>query len=199
MHSEPPPIGVILAGGQGRRMGGSKLTVALRGEPLINYPLRAMRAALRDVAVIGKPDLDLAPTPGVMIWIEPEEPRHPLIGVIEAIALAGGRSVLVCAADLPFVSPELIRLLASTDPQGAPAVIASAGSGTQPLLGLYRPQAAGLLAAAVGMQHAPTRQTVAGIGPLLVQVTDERELFNVNSPDDLLLAAAMLDEHDRLR
>ena len=151
-------------------MGGSKLTVALRGEPLINYPLRAMRAALRDVAVIGKPDLELPSTPGVMIWIEPEEPRHPLIGVIEAIALAGGRSVLVCAADLPFVSPKLIMLLASTDPNGAPAVIACAGSRTQPLLGLYRPQAAGLLAAAVGMERAPTRETVAGIGPRLVQV-----------------------------
>src|SRR5271169_6084302 len=108
MPSDPPPIGVVLAGGRGIRMGCSKSAVALRGRPLISYPLQALRAALGDVAVIGKPDLELPSLPGVMVWIEPEEPRHPLIGIVEAIALAGGRPVLVCAVDLPFVTPALI-------------------------------------------------------------------------------------------
>jgi len=176
------------------RMGGPKLTVALHGLPLISYPLRALTAVLGEVAVIGKPDLELPDLPGTTVWIEPQEPTHPLVGVVEALGLAGGRSVLVCAADLPFVTPEVIARLARLPADGAPAVIASApGSGPQPLLGRYEPVAGTLLAPAARDARLPVRAAVAAIGPRLLEV-DERELFNVNSPDDLLLAAAMLDQ-----
>jgi molybdopterin-guanine dinucleotide biosynthesis protein A len=199
MPSEQQPVGVVLAGGRGRRMGGSKLTIALRGEPLIAYPLRALGAVLDDVAVIGKPDLELPELSGVMVWIEPQEPTHPLIGLVEALALAGGRPVLVCAADLPFVTSALIARLAAAGADGAPAVIAtSRATGPQPLLGRYEPGASELLAPAAQAACEPVREAVAAIGPRMLEV-DEQELFNVNSPDDLLLAAAILDQRDRAR
>src|SRR5579871_3112980 len=102
------PVGVILAGGSGRRMGGSKLTVALRRRPLIAYPLEAMRAVLNDIAVITKADVVLPRLSGVTVWIEPDEPRSPLLGIAESLALAGGRPVVVSPADLPFVTPAVI-------------------------------------------------------------------------------------------
>jgi len=48
------PVGVVLAGGAGRRIGGDKATVELAGRPLLLYPLAAVRAVLRDVAVVAK-------------------------------------------------------------------------------------------------------------------------------------------------
>jgi molybdopterin-guanine dinucleotide biosynthesis protein A len=39
----------------------------------------------------------------------------------------------------------------------------------------------------------PLREQVAAIGPRMVEVTDAEQLFNVNAPEDLLQAAAMLD------
>jgi molybdenum cofactor guanylyltransferase len=198
MPSEQQPIGVVLAGGRGVRMGGPKLAVALRGEPLIGYPLRALQAVLEHVAVIAKPDVELPELSGVMVWIEPQEPCYPLVGVVEALALAGGRAVLVCAADLPFVTPALITRLADAPADGAPAVIATSPSaGPQPLLGRYEPAAAELLASVASEARLPVRAAVAAIGPRLLEVSDEEELFNVNSPDDLLLAAALLDARDR--
>lgn len=187
-------MGVVLAGGRGRRMGGSKLTVALRGRPLISYPLAALRGALDDVAVIAKPDVELPSLPGVMVWIEPVDPRHPLVGIVEALGLAGGRPVLTCPADLPFVTSSLIRRLAQEPPAGAPAVLAAHASQAQPLLGCYQPVAAALLADAARSGEARVQEAVAAIGPRLLEVEDPIELFNVNSPDDLLLAAAMLDQ-----
>jgi molybdopterin-guanine dinucleotide biosynthesis protein A len=188
-----PPIGVVLAGGRGIRMGGSKLNVQLRGQPLIEYPLAALRAALDDVAVIAKPDVRLPPLRGVMLWIEPETPQHPLVGLVEALSLAGGRPVLVCPADLPFVTPGLIRRLAESSADQAPAVIASLEGRTQPLLGCYQPIAGKLLEAAARAGSASVREAVAAIGPRLLEVDNPDELFNVNSPEDLLVAAAMLD------
>jgi molybdenum cofactor guanylyltransferase len=187
------PIGVILAGGLGRRMGGSKAVVRLGGRPLILYPLEALTLALDDVAVIAKADTLLPGLPGVTVWIEPPTPRHPLVGITHALALASRRPIVVCAADLPFVTPELIDRLAHVDPAGAPAVIASREGEMQPLLGCYQQAASKPLASAAATADTPLREAVAAIGPRLFEVEDVDELFNVNAPDDLLQAAAMLD------
>src|SRR5579875_2139966 len=108
MNRSSPPVGLILAGGPGARIGGGKPNVALHGEPLVQYALRAMRAVLSDVAVIVKAQVALPRLEGAMVWVEPDEPLHPLLGISEALALAGGRSVLVCPVDMPFISPELL-------------------------------------------------------------------------------------------
>jgi molybdopterin-guanine dinucleotide biosynthesis protein A len=200
MHRRRDPIGVILAGGLGRRIGGSKAAVELRGQPLISYPLSALSAALADVAIIAKADTELPSIPGVTVWIEPVAPRHPLVGIVQALALAGDRPVLACAADLPFVTAELVRRIANTDPGDAPAVVPTSGGALQPTLALYLPSAAALLARSLGAD-LPLRDEIAAIGPRLLEVSDPDVFFNVNTPDDLLRAAAMLDrargEHRR--
>ncbi len=106
---------MILAGGPGTRIGGGKANVALHGEPLLHYPLRALRGVLSDVAIITKPQMELPRLEGTMVWVEPEEPVHPLLGICEALALAGGRPVLVCPVDMPFISPQLLGALASAE------------------------------------------------------------------------------------
>src|SRR5579859_7302314 len=138
-HRKPAPVGVVLAGGDGRRMGGSKAIVNLGGRPLISYPVDAVWRGVGNVAVVAKFASELPPLPGLTVWIEPDEPRHPLVGVVHALELSAGRPVVVCAADLPFVTPDLVRDLAQADPGGAPAVVAGAKGGLQPLLACYRP------------------------------------------------------------
>jgi molybdenum cofactor guanylyltransferase len=197
MRLRKGPIGVILAGGLGRRIGGAKAIVRLRGRPMIVYPLEALASVVAEVAVIAKPDTELPNLPGVTVWIEPELPRHPIVGISHALALASGRPVLVCAADLPLVTPELIDRLARANPAGAPAVIASRAGVMQPLLGCYQPATATRLGSLQTLATRPLRETIAAIGPRLLEIDDDELLFNVNSPDDLLQATAMLDR--RLR
>lgn len=181
---------MILAGGRGRRLGGAKATVLLRGRPLISYPLESLSAALSEVVVLAKADTELPSLPGTTVWIESQRMHHPAVGIVQALALAGGRSVLVCAADLPFVTPELVRELASGNPEDVPAVVASSRGAMQPLLGCYHPRAARLLQAG---DERPLREQVAELTPRVVEVDDPRELFNVNAPEDLLQATAVLD------
>jgi molybdopterin-guanine dinucleotide biosynthesis protein A len=192
----PEPMGAVLAGGAGRRIGGGKAGVQLGGRPLIHYPLAAMRQVVRDVTIVAKPDTRL-PSPDVLgdvrVLYEPPAPRHPLVGIVHALQTARGRAVLVCAADMPFVTAAALAELAWSDPCGAPAVIATGVGGAQPLLGCYRPEAAPLLAAAAREATAPLRRAVAAIGPRLVALSgDEDLLFNVNSPEDLLRAEAIV-------
>jgi molybdopterin-guanine dinucleotide biosynthesis protein A len=188
-----PPIGVILAGGGGRRIGGSKAIVKLRGRPLITYPLEALTAVLEDVAIVAKPDTELPSMPGVTVWIEPAAPQHPIVGITHALALAGRRPVLVAAADMPFLTAAVIGSLASADPRGTPAVIATHAGRLHPLLGCYQPQAAGPLAEALAAGDVALTDAVRDLGPRLIEIDDAEAVFNINAPEDLLHAAAMLD------
>lgn len=194
MRLRSKPIGAILAGGEGLRIGGEKATVELHGKPLIAYPAEAVRQVLSRIAILAKSGTRLPPLSGVAVWIEPELPRHPLTGIAQALALAGGRPVLVCACDMPFVSPELVRRLVKADPGRAPAVVACADSAMHPLLGCYQPRALELLAGAARLGAGPLVETIAGIDPVLLEVDEPEELFDVDTPDDLLQAAAMLDQ-----
>ena len=193
MSGHGDPVGVVLAGGAGRRIGGSKALATLNRRALISYPLEAVWRALGNVTIVAKPDTALPSVLGAEVWIEPQEPRHPITGIVHAISLAGDRPVLICASDMPLVTPELIMAIARTDPGGAAAVVASFGGDIQPLLACYQPSALAPLAEAARDPGVRLRSAVAALNPVRYEVEDADYLFNVNSPDELLQAAAMLD------
>lgn len=199
MNAAAAPVGVLLAGGAGRRIGGDKAVVELLGRPLLEYPLTVLREALGDgdVRVVAKRDTVLPPLGGrAGVWIEPDEPRHPLAGILHALKLARGRPVLVVAGDLPLLTVAVLRALVDCDLEGSPAVIASAGGRLQPLCAVYAPAAARLLSPAVESSVRMT-EAVEALGARIVELPDERPFFNVNAPDDLLQAAAMLEAERR--
>jgi molybdenum cofactor guanylyltransferase len=196
------PIGVVLAGGLGRRIGGSKAIVELRGTPLVLYPLRALQAVLAEVVVVAKQETALPPLPAVPIWIEPAEPRHPLAGIVHALEGAGAaadiaglaREILVSAGDLPFLDPVLVELLVHADARGASAVVPRAGGRLQPLFARYSPAAYPSLAAALRSDPLPSlSDAVAALEPYVLDFEDESPFFNVNAPEDLLTAAGLFD------
>lgn len=187
-------MGAVLAGGAGSRIGGDKALVVLGGRPLIEYPVAAMRGAVANVTIVAKPDTALPASlpPDVRVVREPALPRHPLVGIVHALRSAGGRPVIVCAGDLPFITPEALRALGATDPEGAPAVVATdPGGALQPLLAVYRPEAAALLEPAAREGTAALRSVVAGLRPRRVSVAPEL-LFNVNAGEDLIRARTKL-------
>jgi molybdopterin-guanine dinucleotide biosynthesis protein A len=184
-------IGAVLAGGGGRRIGGDKAMVELEGRPLVHYPLNVLRAVLDEVAVVAKqstvlPGLDVE----IAIWLEPEEPRHPLAGVVHALRCARGQPVVVVAGDMPFVTRSLVAALARERSRGAAAVVPWAGGRLQPLCARYEPRALGALAGCD--LTAPLSDAVGALGPRILEWPDEEPFFTVNSPEDILQAAALL-------
>ncbi len=189
-------VGIVLAGGRGRRLGGSKALALLAGRPLVEHVAMALAAVADEVVIAAKADTAL-PDLGdrASVWIEPDEPRHPLIAITHGLRRAGGRPVLVCAVDLPLVSPELLGTLAA--PAAAPrlAVIAAADGRWQPLLGRYEPEAALTLEAAGTRGRA--LDAVAALDPVVVSARDASDLLNVNDPADLLEAESVLRRRQR--
>lgn len=189
------PVGVALAGGLGRRMGGGKAIVQVRGRSLLDHPVQALLTVFDEVAVVAKRDVEL---PGlderVAVWMEPPLPRHPLAGVVQALRLAGGRPVFVAAGDLALLDRPTIRRVLGTEPGDGRAVVPRVAGVLQPLCALYLPGAlAGLAGFDPGVR---VTDAVQRLGITELEETDATPYFNVNTPDDLLQASAMLDRRD---
>jgi molybdenum cofactor guanylyltransferase len=185
------PVGVVLAGGRGRRLGGDKAIVELEGRALIHYVLEALHEACDDVAVVVKRDTIVPPLSGVAdLWVEPDEPRHPLAGVAHALRMAMGRPVLAVAVDLPLLDAGTLRAIAGVDPGDAAVVAPLVHGRLQPLCALWLPRAAeGLASFDPG---ARATDVVEELGVRAVDGLDPDAFFNVNAPEDLLQASALL-------
>jgi molybdenum cofactor guanylyltransferase len=195
--SKPQAILAVLAGGRGERLGGAKAAATLSGRPLITYPLAAARAAGLPAIVVAK-RATVLPTLEEQVLYEPDLPRHPLCGVLMALDFASGRSragaVLLAPCDMPFLTDDLLRALASL--QGA--AMAEVAGRLQPLPArcesVHQPALRRALAERRSLQRA--------IGALSPQVLDERVLarfgdparicFNVNEAADLRSAERCL-------
>jgi molybdenum cofactor guanylyltransferase len=180
--------GVVLAGGRGTRLGAPKATALLAGRPLIEYPLAVLARVCERVAVACKPDTELPPLVGVERWDEPAEPHHPAAGIAHALERAA-EPILVCAADMPFVTADACARVAAALVPGTNAAVACSAGRRQPLLAAYAPAALEQLRTAPPDQ--PLTRTIEALGPVLVDIEPEA-VFNVNTPEDLAEAERRL-------
>ncbi|HEX5618474.1 MAG TPA: NTP transferase domain-containing protein [Solirubrobacteraceae bacterium] len=169
-------LAAVLAGGRGRRMGGAKALVRFDGEPLIAWPIAAAMAADLDVVVVAKAETALPPL-GVPVWQEPDEPVHPLLGVVTVLERAG-RPVLAIACDMPFLTSELVARLAA-----GPEAAVTADGRLAPFPARYEPAALPALRAALA-REAPLRETLAALEPVTIAVDDARVVASVNTPEE---------------
>jgi len=173
--------GAILAGGAGSRLGGvSKATLELDGRPLAVHVGEVLAQVCDPVAIVCKPDTELPQIADLERWDEPAEPRHPLTGIVHALERSDG-PVLVCAVDMPWVTPDACRSLLDAAP-GGPAAVAVGDGEMCPVFGVYAPEALDTLRAAPA--DAPLRATVDALGPARVALPPAL-LRSVNTRGDL--------------
>ncbi len=156
-RGEPARHAAILAGGLSRRMGAPKAAMDLAGRPLISYPIAAARGAGLEPLVVAKAATPLPPL-GCPLIREPDEPVHPLAGIVAALEhLAAPAIVLAC--DLPLLPPALLsELAARRAPFAMPAVPRA-----QPLVARYSPELLPQLRAGLA-RNEPLSLVAEGLG-----------------------------------
>ena len=170
----------VLAGGRARRMGGHKALAELDGAPLIARPLAAAADAGLEAVVVAKASTPL-PALGVPVWREPDEPVHPLLGIVTALERHGG-PVLAVACDMPFLTGELLARLAAGPEAGV-----RVADRIEPFPMRYEPAQLPALRTALD-REASLRSTLDALGPETMDGVDERVVASVNTPDELAAA-----------
>ncbi|MBT9567495.1 MAG: molybdenum cofactor guanylyltransferase [Thiobacillus sp.] len=119
---------VILAGGQGSRMGGAdKGLVAYRGRPLIDWMLDVMRTQVEQVIISANRNLDTYAAYGHPVVADSLPGfQGPLAGVLAALQAADARWLAVVPCDTPHLPADLVaRLLGAAQQAGVPLAVAA--------------------------------------------------------------------------
>ncbi len=192
--SRTPLYGLVLAGGESRRMGQDKAALQLHGRSQVDWAFDLLSRHCERVFVSVRPGQLADPTrashPAI---VDRHEGVGPIAGIAAAQAEHPQAAWLVVACDLPFISDATIEaLIAARSAQPVTAFRSTHDGLPEPLCAIYEPQSrADIEAAIAGGKHCPRKFILQSGVPLLEQ-PDAAALDNVNTPDDLARAQGLL-------
>ena len=132
--------GIILIGGESRRMGKPKYNLPFGSETLLQRSVRNLRGAVCPIVIVGAPDQDLPTIPHVLSICDPVAGQGPLMGLMAGLKHVEGVSewALGTGCDMPFITTDLIQCLKSHRTTEAEIVLPRIDGQFYPLCAFYR-------------------------------------------------------------
>lgn len=197
-------LGVVLAGGLARRMGGDaehpgdKALIRLGGRTLLDRALERLFSQVDGLAINANGDPGRFGTDLPVLPDADDSYAGPLAGVLAGLdhgASIGADRVVTVAVDTPFFPDDLVvRLCAEADKQGVPLACAITGERTHPVFGLWCVSLADDLRDAMegGLRKVDRWTGKHGCAHAAFAVEPFDPFFNINTPDDLRAAERLL-------
>ncbi|MED5813151.1 molybdenum cofactor guanylyltransferase [Mycolicibacterium sp. 050232] len=185
--STAPLAAVVLAGGASRRMGRDKATLPFGGSTMVEHVVAAVSERCSPVFVIAAPG---QPLPALSAEVLRDEVRGvgPLVATgrgLRAVADAGVDRAFVCAVDMPYLSADLIDVLAAPA-ERLPADIVLPWDGRDHYLaGIYRSALTERIADLVREGRRSMRALAESVDTQRIVMAPQRALTNVNTAADL--------------
>jgi molybdopterin-guanine dinucleotide biosynthesis protein A len=199
-------VGVLLAGGRARRMGGGdKCLRSLAGRPLLERIVERVRPQVSTLILNAGGDGERFAAYGLSVVADTiPDFAGPLAGVLAGLEWAADKGapwLVSFATDAPFLPDDLVaRLAGAVRDAGADMACAASDGRAHPVFGLWPVALKGELRRA--MEGEDMRKIDRWTGRYdLVQVDfpcrPVDPFFNVNSPDDLARAEEILSPQTR--
>ena len=188
--SRPPITGIILAGGQGRRMGSvDKGLKLLRGKPMVQWVLERFSSQVDEVLINANQNLDVYAKFGH--HVVPDEIggfAGPLAGLHRGLSSAAHELIATVPCDSPFLPLDLIaRLYAALDANQADLAVARTGDQPHPVFCLCRKSVLPGLTAFLAAGGRKIDAWYAALKVAEVSFDDEAGAFsNINTAAELL-------------
>lgn len=193
-------FGIILAGGAGRRMGGrDKAFLPLAGRPLLSHVIDRLEPQVERLALSANGDAGRFA--GFSLPVLPDDtPMGPLAGVLAGLRWAaplGATALLSVPVDGPFLPGDLAPRLCLAAEGGTGLALVESGGRLHPTYALWP----------VGLADSLQAFLTSGAKPKVMDFTtahgaraalfhDAAAFANLNSPDDLAQAAALLSQEN---
>lgn len=203
-QSSPPSLGVILAGGLSRRMGGGdKPLLMLKGRTLLDHISSRLAPQCEDVILNANGDPTRFRETGLTVVPDclPDHPG-PLAGILSALEWAAlyrpaVEWVVSVPGDTPFVPEDLVqRLLEAREAAKRPIACTSSGSQVHFAVGLWPTSLRQDLRRAVtvkGIRSVREWAAPHGIAEVPWPTEPFDPFLNINTPEDLARVSAMVE------
>jgi molybdopterin-guanine dinucleotide biosynthesis protein A len=106
--------GIVLCGGQSKRMGQPKAWLPFAGELMLPRVVRLLGEAVEPIVVVAAPEQEVPPLPAeAAIVRDAEKGRGPLQGLLAGLQALGGRvdAAYLSSCDVPFLRAAFVRRL----------------------------------------------------------------------------------------
>ena len=189
--------GVILAGGEARRMGGGdKGLVELRGKPLIEHVLAALSPQVDTIIINANRNRDRYAAYGHPVVADSREGfQGPLAGMLSCLEEAETEFMVTVPCDSPLLPDDLVaRLFRQLSEEQAEISVAHNGDRMQPVFALMAANLASSMQAFLDGGERKIDRWFEGHRLALTDFSDEPECFrNINNPAELAQMEAQLN------
>jgi FdhD protein len=127
--------GIVLSGGESRRMGTDKAFLKLAGLPLISHVLKALGTITDRIIIVTNAPAAYASFDALLVQ-DVFDKRGPLTGIYSGLLAAKDTYSIVVACDMPFLSPGLISYMAGLA-EGYDVVVPQIAGRVEPLHAIY--------------------------------------------------------------
>ena len=181
--------GIVLAGGQGSRMGGvDKGLQEFRGKPMAAHVLDRLVPQVDEVLINANRNAEAYARFGFRVVADEIEGfAGPLAGFERGLAHAGGELVVTAPCDSPFLPADLVaRLRAALEARNAELAVARTGSQAHPVFSLMRRSVHASLRDFLSSGQRKIDRWYGGLSVVEVSFDDEADAFlNINTLDEL--------------
>lgn len=183
-----PVFGLVLAGGESRRMGSDKALLTRDGQSQLAYAVELLECCVDKVFVSTRPDQrgegERARYDQV---VDRYENIGPVAGILAALDEYPDVDWLIVACDLPNIEQATIETLLAqrNGPQPFTAYRSSHDGLPEPLCAVYHSGCTEIVQRFVDEGINCPRKILIRSETLLLDQPDPRSLDNVNTPDDL--------------
>ncbi len=192
MGSSTGITGVILAGGEGRRMNGQdKGWITLCGKPLIRHVLERIAPQVDSCIISANRHLEQYRALGVPVVHDEKVYLGPLAGIATALENITTDYALVVPTDAPLIPPDLVAQLQPHCP--ARLVICHDGERLQPLFGLFHRSLAPSIRQFLASDQRQLTRWCMEQSPEIVTIADPAVFANLNTADELARIEALLN------
>jgi len=179
---------VILAGGEGRRMGGlDKGLIELDGKPLIEHVIAQLIPQSSNIIISANRNLEHYQTYGYPIILDQIKNQGPLAGILSALLQCKSDWLLTVPCDSPHLPLDLIQRIINTANQtSARLFTAHDGHRSQPLFSMIHRDLTDSLQAYLAANNQKAGLWLARQGTVNVNFSDQPNAFiNINTVDTL--------------
>lgn len=185
----PEPVhGLVLAGGQSRRMGQDKAALVQAGETQLGRAVALLQRHVSRVFVSSRANqADDAVRRDFEQILDRYDNLGPIAGILSAMDEWPGHGWLVLACDLPNIDDRTIAFLlenASAD-HPASAYESAHDNLPEPLCAIYRPAAREIIDGFLARDMKCPRKMLIESSSWLLQQPTPGALHNINTPEDL--------------
>ena len=181
--------GIVLAGGENRRMGADKAFLSVAGMPMIEHVLRALRKSVERIIIVTNSPEAYASYDALVIT-DACDKRGPLTWIYSGLLRSQDDYNVVVACDMPFLNSRLLSYMTGLAGE-YDVVLPKIGDFIEPLHAVYRRGLVQVIEDHIKRDQRKIREILTG---LRVRHVTEKEIdrfdplrrsfINLNTPEE---------------